>query len=219
MNSEDQTESTAKRRNLDPSDSQLHQVQEREGYCRKHASSFMDSGVVNSVAPRKEIKIDFLRLNMEDFFFYMIDLFIEDPEPGPEDFQSLACRQRVRHPPRLVQIADISRPLTSVGPSAEAGKVVAFVRTSSCLLNVGSGSDLEFQKRAWVILLRGWIQERAKRGFWLAPCRGAGSFSLCTATNSGSSIAEDQIASERARRRVRSRTQCPNVSSTPLGTR
>ena len=52
---------------------------------------------------------------------------------------------------QTVQIADISRPLTSVGELADAGNVVVFGRKGGYVLNVDS--------------LRTWVQERAKLGF------------------------------------------------------
>ena len=63
------------------------------------------------------------------------------------------------------QIADISRPLTSVGELADAGNVVVFGRKGGHVLNVDSGRLLDFKREHGVYLLRTWVQERAKLGF------------------------------------------------------
>ena len=44
------------------------------------------------------------------------------------------------------QIADISRPLTSVGELADAGSVVVFGRKRGCVPKVDSGKRLDFKR-------------------------------------------------------------------------
>ena len=63
------------------------------------------------------------------------------------------------------QIADISRPLTSVGEFGGCGQCGG-VRSERWLCShVDSGRRLDFKREHGVHLLRTWLQERAKPGF------------------------------------------------------
>ena len=99
---------------------------------------------------------------------------------------------------RTFQIADISRPLTSVGELADAGNVVVFGRKGGHVLNVNSRRRLDFKREHGVHLLRTWVQERAKLGFGrrFRSMRDTGPVERRTAKNSGpfSPIDEAQSA-------------------------
>ena len=52
------------------------------------------------------------------------------------------------------QIADISRPLTSVGELADAGNLVVFGRKGGFIVNPDTGGRLNFQREHGVYLLK-----------------------------------------------------------------
>ena len=97
------------------------------------------------------------------------------------------------------QIADISRPLTSVGELADAGNVVVFGRKGGYVLNVDSGRRLDFQREHGCVLASHLGPGAGEAGFWsagLKSMRDTGPVARRTATNSGrlSSINEAQSA-------------------------
>ena len=57
------------------------------------------------------------------------------------------------------QIADISRPLTSVGEMADAGNLVVFGRKGGFIANPDTGRRLNFHREHGVYLLKTWSQE------------------------------------------------------------
>ena len=59
------------------------------------------------------------------------------------------------------QIADISRPLTSVGELADAGNLVVFGRKGGFIVNSDTGRRLNFQREHGVYFLKTWSQEPA----------------------------------------------------------
>ena len=57
------------------------------------------------------------------------------------------------------QIAEISRPLTSVGELADSGNVIVFGRKGGFVLNPTSGKRLDFPREQGVYQLQTWVQE------------------------------------------------------------
>ena len=150
--------------NLEPSDTGLHQVQDVGGYCWKPVSSIVDSGAINSVAPPDVSSVPMTESqgSVNGMQYHTAD-GTRIPNLGQKTFDAVSEQGSALS--QTFQIADISRPLTSVGELADAGNVVVFGRKGGYVLNVDSGRRLDFKREHGVYLLRTWVQERAKLGF------------------------------------------------------
>ena len=149
--------------NLEPSDTGLHQVHDVGGYCWKLVSGIVDSGTISSVAPPdvSSVPLTESQSSVNGMQYHTAD-GTKIPNLGHKTFAAVPEQGSALS--QTFQIADISRPLTSVGELADAGNVVVFGRKGDYAQNVDSGRRFDFKREYGVCLLRTGVQERAKLG-------------------------------------------------------
>ena len=143
---------------LEPVEQGLHHVQASPGYQWKVVASIMDSGAINSVAPASVSTVPLAESkgSLNGMQYHTAD-GTRIPNLGQKTLAAISDEGTPIS--QTFQIAEISRPLTSVGELADAGNVVVFGRKGGYVYNVDSGRRLDFSREHGVYLLRTWIQE------------------------------------------------------------
>ena len=134
------------------------------GYCWEPVSSVVDSGAINIVAllDVSSVPMTERQGSVNGMQYHTAD-GTRVPIFGQKTFEAVLEQGSALS--QTIQIADISRPLTSVGELADVGNVGVFGRKGGRALNVDSGRRLDFKREHGVYLLRTWVQEPAKLGF------------------------------------------------------
>ena len=120
-------------------------------------SSIVDSGAIDSVAPMNSIPnvpTKESRGSMEGQTYYSAD-GTALPNKGEKSFQAWTdCGQAVG---QTFQMADITRPLLSVGKLADQDNVVIFGKKGGYILNLHDKSSIYFPRTQGVYTLRTWV--------------------------------------------------------------
>lgn len=76
-----------------------------------------------------------------------------------------ACTEEGENTSVLFQIADVSKPLVSVGSICEKGNRVIFGRSGGVVKNLQSGSEIPFYRRNGIYVLSLWLRDADSQGF------------------------------------------------------
>ena len=114
--------------NLLPTESGIHQVQAAPGFVWKPVTSIVDSGAINNVAPSSVSAKALVESNgsLNGMTYHTAD-GTRIPNLGQKTLETVS-EDGSTQLSQTFQIADISRPLTSVGELADAGDLVVFGR-------------------------------------------------------------------------------------------
>ena len=145
--------------NLLPTESGIHQVQAAPGFVWKPVTSIVDSGAINNVAPSSVSAKALVESNgsLNGMTYHTAD-GTRIPNLGQKTLETVS-EDGSTQLSQTFQIADISRPLTSVGELADAGNLVVFGRKGGFIVNPDTGRRLNFQRGHGVYLLKTWSQE------------------------------------------------------------
>ena len=137
--------------NLLPTESGIHQVQAGPRFAWKPVTSIVDSGAINNVAPSSVSAKALVESNgsLNGMTHHTAD-GTRIPNLGQKTLETVSEDGSTQGLSHTFQIADISRPLTSVWELADAGNLVVFGRR---------GTRLNFQREHGVYLLKTWSQE------------------------------------------------------------
>ena len=64
----------------------------------------------------------------------------------------------------LYQIAEVSRPLTSVSPTCDKGNWVVYTPQGGCIMNCQTGERTSFERKGGIYELDLWIRDEDNRG-------------------------------------------------------
>ena len=147
--------------NLMPTESGIHQVQAAPGFVWKPVTSIVDSGAINNVAPSSVSAKALVESNrsLNGMTYHTAD-GTRIPNLGQKTLETVS-EDGSTQLSQTFQIADISRPLTSVGELADAGNLVVFGRKGGFIVNPDTRRRLNFQREHGVYLLKTWSQEPA----------------------------------------------------------
>ena len=147
--------------NLLPTESGIHQVQAAPGFVWKPVTSIVDSVAINNVAPSSVSAKALVESNgsLNGMTYHTAD-GTRIPNLGQKTLETVS-EDGSTQLSQTFQIADISRPLTSVGELADAGNLVVFGRKGGFIVNPDTGRRLNFQREHGVYLLKTWSQEPA----------------------------------------------------------
>ena len=145
--------------NLLPTEHGIHQVQAAPGFVWKPVTSIVDSGAINNVAPSSVSAKALVESNgsLNGMTYHTAD-GTRIPNLGQKTLETVSDDGSTKLS-QTFQIADISRPLTSVGELADAGNLVVFGRRGGFIVNPDTGRRLNFQREHGVYLLKTWSQE------------------------------------------------------------
>ena len=134
--------------NLLPTESGIHQVQAAPGFVWKPVTSIVDSGAINNVAPSCVSVRALMESNgsLNGMTYHTAD-GTRIPNLGQKTLETVSedGSTQLSH---TFQIADISRPLTSVGELTDAGNLVVFGRKGGFIVNPDTGRRLSFQRKS-----------------------------------------------------------------------
>ena len=146
--------------NLLPTESGIHQVQAVPGFFWKPATSIVDSGAINNVAPSSVSAKALVESNgsLNGMTYHTAD-GTRIPNLGQKTLETVS-KDGSTQLSQTFQVADMSGPLVSVGELADAGNlVVVFGRKGGFIVNPDTGRRLNFQREHGVYKLNTWSQE------------------------------------------------------------
>ena len=137
--------------NLLPTESGIHQVQTATGFVWKAVTSIVDSGAINNVAPSSVSAKALVEPNgsLNGMTYHTAD-GTRIPNLGQKTLETVS-EDGLAILTHTFQIADISRPLISVGELADAGNLV----------DPDTGRRFNFQREHGVYLPETWSEEPA----------------------------------------------------------
>ena len=144
---------------LEPADTSLNQVQASPGYHWVPIKSIVDSGAVHSVAPlgtAKRVPVAESHGSTNGLQYHTAD-GTRIPNLGQKKLSVVTEGGAQMH--QTFQIAEVTRPLSSVGEIANKGNLVVFGRRGGYIWNPKTGTSLPFDREQGVYLLKTWIQE------------------------------------------------------------
>ena len=144
---------------LEPSETGLNEVQAAMGRRWKQVTSIMDSGAIHSVAPPtlgKGVSIQESHGSINGLQYHTAD-GTRLPNLGQKTLEVVT--NDGLHMQQTFQMAEVTRPLSSVGEITDKGNVVVFGRRGGYVHNVATGSRLPFDRHQGVYLLKTWFLE------------------------------------------------------------
>lgn len=149
---------------LDPPEAGLNQMEEAgQGKVWKQVVSIVDSGAINNVAPPSISSAPTVESkgSINGMTYHTAD-GTRIPNLGQKTLNTYT--ENGMPVSQTYQIAEISRPLTSVGDLADAGNIVVFGRKGGAIVNPDTGRRLDFKREHGAYLMRTWLQEPAAEG-------------------------------------------------------
>ena len=144
---------------LEPNEVSLNQVQADEGYHWTAVTSIMDSGAIHSVASPsvgKGTPVQESHGSINGLQYHTAD-GTRIPNLGQKTLEVVTeGGQRMN---QTFQMAEVTRPLSSVGEIADKGNAIVFGRRGGFIHNLATGHRLSFSREQGVYLLKTWLQE------------------------------------------------------------
>ena len=136
---------------LSPTESGVHQVQAAPGFVWKPVTRKLDSGAINNVAPSSVSAKTIVESNgsLNGMTYHTAD-GTRIPNLGQTTLETVS-EDGSTQLSQTFQIADISRPLASVGEFADAVNLVVFGRKGG-FIEPGHGEAAQFPERARSVL-------------------------------------------------------------------